>query len=348
MASGKRATSKGKLPAAVNWVRLTDEELLQRRVRDLQLSIEGSVLEKRTKQLYHELERKGLVFRPPFYLADEWLCPDREPIIGIPFCLAHSRLRQLEKKMMLEVEGGTDTSFMKLLRHECGHAINFAYRFFKKTRWRELFGAVSMRYSDSYSYQPYSRRYVIHLGDHYAQCHPDEDFAETFAVWLTPNSQWREKYKDWPVIKKLHYVDHLMQTAGQTEPPVRAGGKPPWSAARMTSTLAGYYERKRKGLGTEFQGYYDSSLRGLFLSFSGEDSLLEAGQLLRMHRKRIMEEVSRWTGHRKYDIYQLISRLIRRCDALDLYAEPDHLVGITALVTAIAGNTLRPQRGHMK
>ncbi len=348
MAPEKKATVDGRIDrskASANWTRLPDEELLQWRVRDLHLKIEGTPLEKRIEHLYHELDRKGIVFRPPCYLADEWLCPDKEPIIGIPFCLAHPRLKALEMKMMLEVEGGTETSFMKLLRHECGHAINFAYRLYCKSRWRELFGSVSTRYSDSYSYQPYSRRYVIHLGNHYAQAHPDEDFAETFALWLAPNSQWREKYAGWPAMKKLLYVDHLMKSIGSRSPTVRAEPNPPWSAARMTSTLAGYYERKRKWLGTEFQGYYDRSLRELFRPFTGDESLMEAGEFLRRHRRKILDEVTRWTGHRKYDIHQLIARLIRRCDALDLYAGPEHLVGATALVTAIAGNTLGRQEG---
>ena len=29
----------------------------------------------------------------------------------------------------------------------------------------------------------------MHLDPWYAQSHPDEDFAETFAVWLTPEVQ---------------------------------------------------------------------------------------------------------------------------------------------------------------
>ena len=28
----------------------------------------------------------------------------------------------------------------------------------------------------------------------YAASHPEEDFAETFAVWLTPRSNWRQSF----------------------------------------------------------------------------------------------------------------------------------------------------------
>ena len=146
-----------------NWEKLSDEQILQMRVRDLGLQIEGSSIEPLVSRLYKELDDKGISFHPPCYLADEWLCPDRIPIIGIPFFLAHPRLKRIERKMMAEVEGGTEKYFMKLIRHECGHALNYAYELYRKTRWRQLFGPFSSKYSDSYYCQPYSRRFVIHL-----------------------------------------------------------------------------------------------------------------------------------------------------------------------------------------
>lgn len=329
-----------------DWDKLSDEEILQMRVRDLNLQIAGSELEPLVGRLYEELDSRGIRCHPPCYLADEWLCPDRVPIIGIPFCLAHPRLRHIEQKMLYEVEGGTEDSCMKLLRHECGHALNYAYELFRKTRWRELFGSFSARYSDSYYYQPYSRRYVIHLEDNYAQSHPDEDFAETFAVWLTPNGRWEQKYRDWPAIKKLRYVDSLMKKISNL-PPVKASReRPPWSASRMTSTLAAHYERKRNALGSEFQGFYDDSLEGLFAPKPEGSSSMKAARFLRRNRRELVDSVARWTGHRKYDIRQLINTLIARCDALDLYAKTDSIIGLTALVTAIAANALRTLRRH--
>ncbi len=322
----------------IDWEPLADKAIMDIRIRDLSLHIEGSPLEARVGRLYDELDARGLAFRPPCYLADEWLCPEKEPIIGIPFYLAHPRLERIEQKMMLDVEGGTDKSCMQLLRHECGHAINYAYELYKKSRWRELFGPFSARYSDSYEYQPYSKRFVIHLEDHYAQAHPDEDFAETFAVWLTPDNDWRRRYQSWPVIKKLEYVDGLMRRIADKQPVVTARGTPPWSASRMTRTLSAYYERKRRAMGREFQGYYDHSLRELFAAGGG----LRASALLRRHRRAIVDSVAKWTGHRKYDIHQLVNKLIKRCDALDLHTEQagtQGIVGATALLTAIASNT---------
>lgn len=326
-----------------DWERLSDEELLQIRVKDLNLTIEGSALEPMVERLYEELAAKGIRFHPPCYLADEWLCPDKHPIIGIPFCLAHPRLIHLETHMMYEAEGANEKDCIKLLRHECGHTLNYAYRLFTRTRWRELFGKFSDRYSDSYQYRPYSRRFVIHLDDYYAQCHPDEDFAETFAVWLAPDSHWREKYQKWPAMQKLEYIDHVMERIADQEPLVKADPNPPWAAARMTSTLQAYYNRKRNQLGKEFKGYYDDSLKDIFMAHRAGDSYIKASKMLRQHRSQLVRHTARWTGHRKFDIHQLISRMIERCDALDLHTKDDldGLLGIAALLTAIASGTHR-------
>lgn len=329
------------------WEDLSDVDLLQVRIRDLKLQIPGSAVEPFVERLYGELAAKGIACHPTCYLADEWLTPDKIPTIGIPFCLAHPRLRQLEQKMMYEIEGGTDDICMKLLRHECGHALNYTYRLYRRTRWRELFGLFSATYSASYYYQPYSRRFVVHLEDNYAQSHPDEDFAETFAVWLTPGSPWKEKYKDWPVIKKLHYVDRVMGDIANSGSIAAFKGRPPYSAARMTSTLAAHYERKRRVLGREFQGYYDDSLGELFAPAHTGHSTIKASRVLRAHRAQLVTNVTRWTGHRKFDIHQLLNRLATRCDALGLYATPldeENLIGLTSMLTAIASNTLTINR----
>jgi hypothetical protein len=334
----------GEKPKITDWQSLPEERIMQMRVRDLGVEIVGSELEGQILKLYQELDEKGIHFHPPCYLADEWLTPDREPIIGIPFCLAHRRLQEIEKKMMFEVEGGTEESCIKLLRHECGHALNYAYELYKKTRWRELFGLFSAKYSDSYSYQPYSRRFVIHLEDNYAQCHPDEDFAETFAVWLNPGSRWEEKYRGWPVLKKLHYINGLMKRLRSRRPTINIPKNPPWSAARMNSTLAAYYERKRKAMGDDFKGYYDDSLQTLFPRHLMGEPSYKVSILLRRNRRQIIDHVTHWTGHRKFDIHELFNRFIQRCEALDLYVgsnELNNLIGVTALLTAIASNTLR-------
>ena len=327
----------------IEWEKLSNKQLLQVRIKDLNIHITGSSLETMTQCLYQELQAKEIRFRPPCYLADEWLCPDKEPIIGIPFFLAHPRLKSIENEMMYEVEGGEPANCMKLLRHECGHAINYAYKFYTRTRWRALFGNFSTKYSDSYRFQPYSKKFVLHLDDHYAQAHPDEDFAETFAVWLTPKSQWKQKYSNWPALQKLLYVDSLMKRFGQQPPVVTAEPSPPWAACRMRSTLASYYERKRNQLGREFKGYYDDSLKIVFSIEPQNDTYVNAAKILRKHKRSMIDHLARWSGHRKFDLHMLINRIIERCEAIRLYTtdDPRELIGIMTLLAAIACGTGR-------
>ena len=165
-------------------------------------------------------QARGIRLRPHAWISSEWFSPADVPGIAIPFYLAHPRLMKLEKKMMLEVEGGTWSECMAILRHEAGHAVQHAYQLQRRRRWQQLFGPSSKHYPRYYRPNPASRRYVQHLRRWYAQSHPDEDFAETFAVWLRPRSNWRTRYAGWPALKKLEYVDELMGEIAGKRPPV--------------------------------------------------------------------------------------------------------------------------------
>ncbi|PYK30442.1 MAG: hypothetical protein DME58_09540 [Verrucomicrobia bacterium] len=197
---------------APDWASLSDAELLERRISSLGLRLEGTALEPLIRQLYEELSAKGLVFHPPCHVGDEWFVPVGIPAIFVPFFLVHDRLRSLECARMLEVEGGTPEWFMKLMRHEAGHAYMYAYQLTRRKKWKQCFGQTSREETpDTYRPRPFSRSYVVHLEDWYAQSHPDEDFAETFAVWLTPELDWRKNYAGWPA---LFYDADLRQLFG--------------------------------------------------------------------------------------------------------------------------------------
>src|SRR5215208_4768038 len=230
---------------AADWASLSDAELFERRISSLGLRLEGTALEPLIRQLYDELTAKGLVFHPPCHVGDEWFVPVGIPAIFIPFFLTHERLRKLERKMMLEVEGETPGWFMKLIRHEAAHAYAYAYQFFKKRPWQRTFGRSSNDDTPQfYRPRPYSRSYVVHLDDWYAQSHPDEDFAETFAVWLTPGLNWRERYQGWKALQKLEYVDELMQSLAGRPP----SHQPKYRAADydcLNVRLKTHYARKR-------------------------------------------------------------------------------------------------------
>ena len=184
------------------------------------------------------------------------------PAIFIPFFLVHDRLRALEKTMMLEVEGGTPEWFMKLMRHEAAHAYSYAYQLPRKKKWQQTFGRTSRQETpDFYQPRPFSRSYVLHLDDWYAQSHPDEDFAETFAVWLTPGLDWRKRYAGWKALQKLEYVDELMRSlAGK---PPQAQHLPEYRVADhdcLNLKLKTYYARKRKLYEDTYPDFYDSRL----------------------------------------------------------------------------------------
>lgn len=324
------------------WAGLSDEELLSMRICDLKLKIDGSEIEFYVRQFSQELKDKGLTFFPKCYLADEWFCPDGVPIIAIPFYLAHPRLKQLEHKMVLEVEGGTKDSCLRLLRHEGGHAINYAFKLHRRKKWRELFGDFSNEYPDTYRPLPYSKRFVRHLENWYAQYHPDEDFAETFAVWLDPSSNWRKKYQGWRAMEKLLYVDRLMDKVRERTPIVTGGAKM-CEASRLTQKLTTYYSRKRKAYAEDMPSFYDSDLRRIFAEAAAGEKPDSAALFLNRHRRAIVNGVSRWTGERKFTISRLLKNLITRCQEIKLFRRDDEaysLLQVTAFLTQMVMNYL--------
>ena len=205
----------------LSWEHLGDEALLDLRFCDLNLELSGSPLMALVHKVYEELATRGLPLRPHCWLGEEWFTPDGVPGFAVPFYLVHPRLARLERRMMREVEGGNRNWCLRILRHEVAHAVDNAYRLRRRADWRRIFGSPSKPYPTSYRPRPGSRRYVQHLGQWYAQSHPTEDYAETFAVWLKPRSPWREEYADWPALKKLEYIDALMASLKGQSPPVR-------------------------------------------------------------------------------------------------------------------------------
>jgi len=225
------------------WAKLDDEALLDLRFNDLGLTLAASPLQPALGRLDRELERRGCRFRPHVWLSVEWFCPDGIPGFAIPFYLAHPRLAALERRLMHEVEGGNARWLQRILRHETGHAIDNAYRLRRRKRWRQVFGPASRPYPLRYAPRTTSRNYVMHLGHWYAQSHPSEDFAETFAVWLAPNSTWRTDYETWIALRKLRYVDELLTEIRAEPPPVRRATRiEPLEANR--STLREHYAEK--------------------------------------------------------------------------------------------------------
>ena len=307
------------MPRKFAWASLPDDRLLKLRFKDLKVTIEGTWLEDQLADLHAELERRGLRVRPHAWISDEWFSPDNTPGIAIPFYLAHPRLMRLERKMIIEVEGGTQSECMRILRHEAGHAVQHAYQLHRRKRWRELFGRSSTRYPNYYRPDPASRDYVHHLRLWYAQSHPDEDFAETFAVWLAPRSNWRKRYVGWPALRKLRYVDELMaEIAGKK--PLLSGRLQVDPLGRLTQTLGEHYEKKQARFVIDHPRIYDRELRRIFSDDPKHGRSMAASMFLRRNRASIRDVVSQWTGEYQLTLDAVFDDMIGRCRELQLRA----------------------------
>lgn len=318
------------------------QEVLGKPIRELGLKLEGSPIERFVHQLYEELGRKGLAkFRPACYLTDEWGCPSGEPVIGIPFYLANPDLASLEKEMN-DLEDKRE--IMMYLRHEAGHAFNYAYKLYRTPEWKAMFGPFRRRYLDNYRPVPFSRNYVRHLAGWYAQKHPDEDFAETFAVWLTPRSGWRKRYRGWGAIAKLRYMDRIARVLGNADP-VRRRGYPDITVDEMESTVAEFYRQSLPETIPVVDLAADSDLRDIFnVSKRQKKDVRPAIEFLRDHRKAVVDKVAYWTGVQRPLVKQLMGEIEKRVGELGLRSdtrrESEHLAELTVYATTLATNSM--------
>lgn len=319
----------------LGWTELPDSALLGLRFCDLELKIRGTALETCLTELERQLARRSLRLRPHCWLSTEWFSPDGVPGFAIPFYLAHPRLTALEHEQMGEVEGGTVSSCMQLLRHEAAHALDSAFGLHRRADWRETFGAWSTPYVRHYRPKPYSRRFVRNLDRHYAQSHPAEDFAETFAVWLDPASRWRSRYRGWGALEKLRYIDRVMHEIAGKRPRVtlREEVEP---LSEITTTLGEYYERKRKRYGGEVIRTYDRDLVRMFAPRAIARHGESVAEFLRRTQPRIRLLVARSTGEPVYAIDRVLLGLIRRSAALDLVVPRDRTGSARAATQRIA------------
>src|ERR1041385_4285206 len=318
------------------WEKLSDEQLLKQRLSSLRVAVDDTWLKDCLNALYEELEARNIRLRPHAWISSEWFSPANVPGIAVPFYLTHPRLMKLEKKMMLDVEGGTWSECMAILRHEAGHAVQHAYQLQRRRHWQQLFGPSSKHYPRYYRPNPASRRYVQHLRLWYAQSHPDEDFAETFAVWLRPRSHWRTRYADWPALKKLEYVDELMvEIAGKRPSLTHREKVDPLST--LTQTLGDYYKRKRSLYLVDTPRTYDRDLRRLFSADPRHHRCEAASSFIRRNAAPVRELVAKWTGEYQLTFDAVLDDMTQRCRELNLRAvgpERKLIMEFTVLLTA--------------
>ncbi len=300
------------------WETLSDDQLLSLRFCDLKLKVQGTELEDAIQRLYRELQMRGIRFRPHCWLAQEWFSPDGIPGIAIPFYLAHRRLMSIERRFMREVEGGNRNWLMRILRHEAGHAIDSAYRLRRRSSWRAVFGPASLPYPDTYRPRPGSRRFVQHLGAWYAQAHPTEDFAETFAVWLKPNSPWRREYSGWPAYAKLEFIDTLASDIGFAKPAVKDRSTVE-DVTQETRTLREHYQQKLAHYRLPRRCGADELLLKVFTTAPRTRIAPKAASVLRELRTPMRQQIVRSGAFSEYLVHQVLRLMIERCESLNLF-----------------------------
>jgi iron/manganese superoxide dismutase-like protein len=194
--------------------------LMQTRIKDLDLKIEG-VLAECIAEVEGELTMRGITWRPQWYLGTsgfvdgEFWAADRGNSINIPWYLANDRVWKNVNEPKVRY---TKEDVMRVLRHECAHALGYAFELWKRDDWQAIFGDFTLPYKDSFEPDPTSTAYVKYLHEtgpgpnvHYAQKHPDEDWAETVAVWMDPALDWRARYPAGTGARtKLDFVQWLL------------------------------------------------------------------------------------------------------------------------------------------
>ncbi len=341
------------LPMAADPVGFHESNLWATPIRDLGLTIAGTRLEPILEEFGAELRAAGLTrVRPRFYLSTEWGVPFETVAMAIPFYLARPDLTALHAERVGLVEGFDRADILRYLRHEMGHVINYAYRLYDGEEWVKQFGSITQPYGEEYRPEPFSRRYVRHLPGWYAQKHPDEDWSETFAVWMTPGLDWRKEYGGWPVAAaKLAYCERTMAAVREREPLVTAADLDE-DVGDIEYSL-GHYYRDDPSADGEMPPGLDGALLAIFEDLGAhggmslEEPLAPAAALIRRLESELMANVFRWTGHFPERTRVLLRYLADRAGQLQQgYApgrETTAIVALTTLVTGLAMNYV--QRG---
>jgi hypothetical protein len=338
-----RAMRSAARKAAIDLDDASDEALLALRLCDLPIELAQTPMARRVSRLHRELAARNIVARPHVWLAEEFFTPHRVPGFAVPFYLAHPRLMRLERAQMYECEGAAEAECRRILRHEAGHALDEAYGFNKRSRYVRLFGDPNRPYPDTYRPRVDSRDHVINLAGWYAQAHPVEDFAETFAAWLNPYTDWRTSYESWPALEKLAYVDELMQEIANRAPRnSRRTEVDPLSSLRHT--LKQHYAAKRAHFAWTWPANYDQDLRRIFSDDPKDADAPPAARYLGRVRGELRARIADGTGVHSYAVDQLLRQMIARAQNLGLRVieAPDvTMQKLLVLLTMQTTNVLR-------
>ena len=322
-------------------------------LRDLGLTIIGTPLDQILQDFQRELKQRGITrIEPKFYLSTEWGVPFGTISIAIPFYLARADLTRLHADRGGFVEGEGPADILRYLRHETGHVLNYAYKLYEEAEWTRLFGDINCEYEEEYRPRPFHPDYVRHLPGWYAQKHPDEDWAETFAVWLTPNFDWRRRYAGASVaLAKLEYCDRTLNRLRDRDPLV-VEEELDEDVTALVTPLENFYQEHAPA-GEAVPPEVDDALQTIFgdLPAAVDPSAKprhSAAMLIRRLERTLAAEVYRWTAYFPEHTRVLLRRLAERAEALHLSYPPereaDAVVALTALVTSLALTTMSGKR----
>ena len=252
-------------PLPADWPELGDEALLDLRLSDLPLHDRGHAGRRGSRSCGEELDARGLALPAALLSLGRVVHArrrhrDRHPLLSRASAPREARrARRCSRSKAASTSGAcascaTRPGTRSTTRSGCGCAASAA----------RSSARPSSRIPSSTRRKPYSKSFVLHLDAWYAQSHPDEDFAETFAVWLTPNSEWRQRYAGWPALKKLEYMDALMQSLRGQTPRVAEPRRRSIRCATLRTTLRQHYRNKRRHYGVDYPNFYDRDLRRLF------------------------------------------------------------------------------------
>lgn len=344
--------------------------------RDLGLPIAGTRLESIAQEFFLELARVGIGrLRPRLYLARGWGVSLHHAVIAVPYYLAHAELSRRHARETGHLEDFHRISLLRRLRHSMGHVFAYAYRIYEQSKWIEHFGSMGQPPAEPFLPRPFSRKYVKHLPGWHAQRHPDEDWAETFAVWMTPERDWQLEYGEWPeALAKLAFCDQLVRSLREAPPlllPSLVDEEEEFSLVELDDhsiKLQPAPEDAELPIGV------DGTLRIVFEEYSyrlkSDRSLNEfkkieggvsgetgggvprewtpASALFTEIHDDCIEHVHKWTGHRKDRIRSLLEHLRERAEAMGLGYRADHerqaAVALTAYITALSMNYMHQGR----
>ena len=333
-------------------------ELLNTPINRLGVRIKGSFYETAIPQVISELRAAGVGrLEPVFYVSTGYGCIAGQPIISLGFYDFHPLIKELNH----EIRGFnyTEADMLGLLRHELGHAFCYCYKLYRTPEFRALFEVAGNFFNtypegDHYEYNPWSKRYVNPAGDHYAQKHPDEDFAESFCVWLTPRSGWKRKYKKRSaVLEKLRYIDRSAGELGRQAPAVETNEGWMLEKVEEVKQTVGEFMGASPYLLKQYYdastGYVDPDLKAMFRQEPRGiprrqllDDYMRADAFVREQKQALLSRISYWVGVDTVVVQDLLDKLIHRSRTLDLWLEragrERKLIELTTYVATLCAN----------